>query len=1467
MAAVYDAAGNPVRPATIRIDAANPANRPPVVDAGPDRTVPEGRTVTLNGTAADPDAGDTITYLWTHDHPTLPTTFADQNSLDTTFAAPDVAANTTITLTLSVTDNHNATSSDRVEITIVHINAPPTVDAGPNLTVPEGDTVTLSGMVTDPDGDALAYRWSHYPATLNITLANNTALSTTLTAPQVDANTTATLTLTASDGTATVSDTLTLTITDIPSDSPYPATAFVTTWQTTTNGESITIPVGGATGTYTIDWGDGTASIDVTGDQTHTYDAPGTYAVGISGDFARIYLNGDANAAKLQSIDQWGEVQWESMEFAFRGASSMAYRAADSPDLSGVSSMRYMFRNATSFNGDVSSWDVSSVTNMIGTFQGAASFNQDLSTWDVSRANDMRYMFRNATSFNQDLSTWDVSSAVDLTRMFQGAASFNGDVSTWDVSSVTGTAGMFYEATSFNQDLSTWDVSSVTNMVDMFRGATSFNGDLSTWDVSSVASTAGMFYEATSFNQDLSTWDVSHAGDMDSMFHGADSFDQNLGEWYIVLDDTTLQSDDPTGAVGNITAQNPFLDGHNSTYGIGSGGDSGAFEVDGATLILRDTPAKSSYAVTVTSAGGFGSDNSRTFEITILNFNHPPTASAGDDRAIPEGDTVMLNGTASDPDTGDTLTYLWTSDHPGLPVSNNDTLAPSFTAPQVDTDTAITLTLSVTDSHNATTTDQVTVTVTDVPANATRPADTRDIQPADSTAAIPNNPPTASAGDDQTVPEGDTVTLTGTASDPDTGDTLTYLWTSDHPGLPVSNNDTLAPSFTAPQVDTDTAITLTLSVTDSHNATTTDQVTVTVTDVPANATRPADTRDIQPADSTAAIPNNPPTASAGDDQTVPEGDTVTLTGTASDPDTGDTLTYLWTSDHPGLPVSNNDTLAPSFTAPQVDTDTAITLTLSVTDSHNATTTDQVTVTVTDVPANATRPADTRDIQPADSTAAIPNNPPTASAGDDQTVPEGDTVTLTGTASDPDTGDTLTYLWTSDRPGLSISGSDTLAPSFTAPQVDTDTAITLTLSVTDSHNATTTDQVTVTVTDVPPPNTAPTASAGDDQTVPEGDTVTLTGTASDPDTGDTLTYLWTSDRPGLSISGSDTLAPSFTAPQVDTDTAITLTLSVTDSHNATTADTVTITITDVPPPNTAPTASAGDDQTVPEGDTVTLNATASDPDTGDTLTYLWTSDRPGLPISGSGTLTPSFTAPQVDTDTAITLTLSVTDSHNATTADTVTITITDVPPPNTAPTASAGDDQTIPEGDTVTLTGTASDPDTGDTLTYLWTSDRPGLSVSGSGTLTPSFTAPQVDTDTAITLTLSVTDSHNATTADTVTITITDVPPPNTAPTASAGDDQTIPEGDTVTLTGTASDPDTGDTLTYRWSHDSSLPITLANPDALSTTFTAPQVNSTSTVILTLTVSDGITSSSDSLSVTITNTTPASDSNTASDEES
>ena len=64
----------------------------------------------------------------------------------------------------------------------------------------------------------------------------------------------------------------------------------------------------------------------------------------------------------------------------------------------------------------------------------------------------------------------------------------------------------------------------------------------------------------------------------------------------------------------------------------------------------------------------------------------------------------------------------------------------------------------------------------------------------------------------------------------------------------------------------------------------------------------------------------------------------------------------------------------------------------------------------------------------------PNQPPTADAGDDQTVDSKASVSLDGSGStDPDAGDTLDYAWSqTSGPSVSLNGADTARPSFTAP---------------------------------------------------------------------------------------------------------------------------------------------------------------------------------------------------------------------------------------------------------------------------------------------------------------------------------------------------------------------------------------------------------------------------------------------------
>jgi beta-lactamase superfamily II metal-dependent hydrolase len=93
-------------------------------------------------------------------------------------------------------------------------------------------------------------------------------------------------------------------------------------------------------------------------------------------------------------------------------------------------------------------------------------------------------------------------------------------------------------------------------------------------------------------------------------------------------------------------------------------------------------------------------------------------------------------------------------------------------------------------------------------------------------------------------------------------------------------------------------------------------------------------------------------------------------------------------------------------------------------------------------------------------------PPTADAGADATVNEGDVVVLDGSASSDPNGDPLSFSWAQTAgPAVSLAGADTASPSFTAPPVDAATALTFALTVTDPGGLSSTDAVTVTVQNV------------------------------------------------------------------------------------------------------------------------------------------------------------------------------------------------------------------------------------------------------------------------------------------------------------------------------------------------------------------------------------------------------------------
>ena len=196
------------------------------------------------------------------------------------------------------------------------------------------------------------------------------------------------------------------------------------------------------------------------------------------------------------------------------------------------------------------------------------------------------------------------------------------------------------------------------------------------------------------------------------------------------------------------------------------------------------------------------------------------------------------------------------------------------------------------------------------------------------------------------------------------------------------------------------------------------------------------------------------------------------------------------------------------------------------------------------------------------------------------------------------------------------------------------------------------------------NQAPTAHAGDDQTVSEGGiTVTLNGTGSADQDGDILTYLWSQNENNafeVDLSSSTLESPMFTTPTVTSEQTLTFSLVVNDGMVDSTPDTVYITIQNTI--NESPTAHAGDDQTVSEGGiTVTLNGTGSADQDGDILTYLWSQNENNafeVDLSSSTLESPMFTTPTVTSEQTLTFSLVVNDGMVDSTPDTVYITVLD-----------------------------------------------------------------------------------------------------------------------------------------------------------------------------------------------------------------
>ncbi|NTW31164.1 MAG: PKD domain-containing protein [Bacteroidetes bacterium] len=614
----------------------------------------------------------------------------------------------------------------------------------------------------------------------------------------------------------------------------------------------------------------------------------------------------------------------------------------------------------------------------------------------------------------------------------------------------------------------------------------------------------------------------------------------------------------------------PFVPTTTKTYTVTVTDGNGCTATDNVLVIVNSLPIPEAgndqivcagTSVTITATGGISYqwDNgvtngvsfvptiTKTYTVTVKNINNCtatdylqvtvnplPIPEAGNNQTVCAGVSVTLNATAG-------TSYQWNNG-----VTNGVPFVPTSTK---------TYTVTVKNIHNCTATDNVQVTVNSLP--------------------IPE------AGDNQTVCAGERVTLNGAGG-------TSYLWNNS-----VANGVTFVPTTTSTYI---------VTVKDGNNCTATDNVLVTVNPLP--------------------IPE------AGDNQTVCAEVSVTLTATGG-------TSFQWNNG-----VTNEVPFVPSATN---------VYTVTVTNTHGCTATDNVQVNV--------------------------NNLPIADAGLPKTICIEQSTTLTATGVG-------TYQWVGGPP----------TATYIVSPITTTTYF---VTVTNSNGCTASDSVLISVTLLPIPD------AGLPQTICAGQSTDLTATGGG-------TYQWD----GVPATETYTVSPLSTT---------TYTVIVT-KNGCTASDNVQINVTPLP------LADAGLPQTLCFGQSDTLIATGGG-------TYQWDAG----PATATYNITPSATT---------TYTVTVT-KNGCSASDNVQIVV------NTLPLAEAGSNQIICYGQSSNLTaygGTA----------YSWSNNSNSQSINVS----PSATTTYI---------VTVTNINNCTATDFIQVTV------NPLPLAEAGSNLTICYADSTRL--------------------------------------------------------------------------------------
>lgn len=448
-----------------------------------------------------------------------------------------------------------------------------------------------------------------------------------------------------------------------------------------------------------------------------------------------------------------------------------------------------------------------------------------------------------------------------------------------------------------------------------------------------------------------------------------------------------------------------------------------------------------------------------------------------------------------------------------------------------------------------------------------------------------------------------------------------------------------------------------------------------------------------------------------------------------------------------------------------------------------------------------------------------NRAPEISGTPAASVVAGTTYTFTPTASDPD-GTPLTFT-IRNRPVWANFNSTTGRLQGTPQTANAGTFSNIVISATDGQATVALPAFSIVVT-VPATNRPPVISGTPMRSVSAGTLYSFVPTADDPD-GNSLTFSITG-RPSWATFDTQTGRLAGTPPAGTTGTFSNIRISVSDGTATASLAAFSITVT-APTTNRAPVINGSPATTARQGTQYSFRPTASDAD-GDTLTYS-IANRPAWATFNTSTGLLQGTPGASHIRTYSNIVISVSDGQASAALPAFSIAVASS---NTPPRISGTPPTTATVGTQYSFTPSATDADSGSTLTFSIT-NRPSWATFS--TTTGRLQGTPTAAGTFSNIRISVTDGQDTVSLPAFSIAVSNAA--NRAPTITGTPPSSVRQGTAYAFQPTANDPD-GDTLTFSITNKPAWATFNASTGRLSGTPTAADVGTTSGIVIS--VSDG-----------------------------